>query len=32
MTSYSEGRITVGGEIDSIDFCGGAGGEEKQKL
>ena len=32
MTSYSEGRITVGGEIDSIDFCGGAGGEDKQKL
>ena len=29
MTSYSEGRITVGGEIDSIDFCGGGCGEEK---
>ena len=28
MTSYSEGRITVGGEIDSIDFCGGQSGVE----
>ncbi len=34
MTSFSEGRITVGGEIDSIDFCGGqnSGEKEDQKL
>ena len=31
MTSYSEGRITVGGEIDSIDFCGGVCGGEEEK-
>jgi hypothetical protein len=31
MTSYSEGRITVGGEIDSIDFCGGLCGGEEEK-
>lgn len=31
MTSYSEGRITVGGEIDSIDFCGGQSGGEEEK-
>ena len=23
MSSYSDGRITVTGEIDSLDFCGG---------
>lgn len=23
MSSYSDGRITVGGEIDAMDFCGG---------
>lgn len=28
MTSFSEGRITVGGEIDSIDFCGGTCNEK----
>jgi sporulation protein YqfC len=31
MTSYSDGRITVGGEIDSIDFCGGQSSGEKEK-
>lgn len=31
MTSYSEGRITVGGEIDSIDFCGGRSVGEKEE-
>ena len=31
MTSYYEGRITVGGEIDSIDFCGGLCGGEEEK-
>lgn len=31
MTSFSEGRITVGGEIDSIDFCGGVRGGEKEE-
>ncbi len=24
MSSYSDGRITVGGELDALDFCGGA--------
>jgi hypothetical protein len=23
MSSYSDGRVTVMGEIDSLDFCGG---------
>lgn len=34
MSSFTEGRITVGGEIDAIDFCGGAcfdGKEEKEQ-
>ena len=31
MTSFSEGRITVGGEIDSIDFCGGQSDEKKRE-
>ena len=31
MTSYTEGRITVGGEIDSIDFCGGQNSGEKDE-
>ena len=25
MSSYSDGRIAVTGEIDSLDFCGGDG-------
>jgi hypothetical protein len=31
MTSYTEGRITVFGEIDSIDFCGGRSDGEKEE-
>ena len=29
MSSYSDGRITVTGEIDTLDFCGGDGIGEK---
>lgn len=29
MSSYSEGRIAVTGEIDLLDFCGGDGIGEK---
>lgn len=29
MSSFSDGRITVGGEIDAIDFCGGDCFEEQ---
>lgn len=29
MSSYSDGRITVTGEIDLLDFCGGDGIGEK---
>lgn len=31
MSSYSEGRIVVRGEIDAFDFCGGACFGEKEE-
>jgi len=30
MSSYSDGRITVGGEFDALDFCGGECIEKKK--
>lgn len=31
MSSYTEGRIGICGEIDAIDFCGGACFEQGEK-
>lgn len=31
MSSFTDGRITVGGEIDAMDFCGGVCFGEKEE-
>ena len=31
MSSYSEGRISIRGEIDGIDYCGGDGVEKRKE-
>jgi sporulation protein YqfC len=31
MTSYSDSRISIRGEIDRIDYCGGEGVEKREE-
>lgn len=31
MSSYSDGRISIRGEVDRIDYCGGEGVEKGEK-